>query len=85
VDARPLDMFSSVARRNLDDRGTNTTIDSEDPVLLASTLASTRGLDFPNISHVFAMGVPESRVDSYTHIAERTGRFGKIGKIAAVV
>ena len=31
------------------------------------------------------MGVPEERVDSYTHIAGRTGRFGKEGKIITVV
>jgi len=31
------------------------------------------------------MGVPEGRVDSYTHIAGRTCRFGKTGKIITVV
>ena len=31
------------------------------------------------------MGVPEERVDSYTHIAGRTGRFGKEGKIITMV
>ena len=31
------------------------------------------------------MGVPEGRVDTYTHIAGRTGRFGKTGKIVTAV
>ena len=87
VDARPLDMLSPVAGRNhiLNGKGTETTSDSEGPVLLVSTLANTRGLDFPDLSHVFIMGVPEGKVDSYTHIAGRAGRFGKTGKIVTVV
>ena len=87
VDARPLDMLSSVAGRNhiLNGKGTGTTADGEGPVLLVSTLANTRGLDLPDLSHVFVMGVPEGRVDSYTHIAGRTCRFGKTGKIVTVV
>jgi len=31
------------------------------------------------------MSVPDGRVDSYTHIAGRTGRFGKTGKVITVV
>ena len=31
------------------------------------------------------MGVPEGMVNSHTHIAGRTGRFGKTGKIVTVV
>jgi len=87
VDARPLDMLSSVAGRNhiLRDKGTETTPDGDGPILLVSTLANTRGLDLPDLSHVFILGVPEGRVDSYTHIAGRTGRFGKTGKIVTIV
>jgi hypothetical protein len=87
VDARPLDMLSPVAGKNhmLNGKGTETTADGEGPILLVSTLANTRGLDLPDLSHVFVMGVPEGRVDSYTHIAGRTGRFGKAGKIVTVV
>lgn len=87
VDARPLDMLSPVAGRNhmLNGEGAGTTAVNEGPVLLVSTLANIRGLDFPDLSHVFVMGVPEGRVDSYTHIAGRTGRFGKTGKIITVV
>lgn len=87
VDARPLDMLSPVAGRNyiLNGKETKITPDSEGPVLLVSTIANIRGLDFPDLSHVFIMGVPEGRVDSYTHVAGRTGRFGKTGKIVTVV
>jgi len=87
VDARPLDMMSPVAGRNhmLNDKGAETTTGNEGPILLVSTLANTRGLDLPDLSHVFVMGVLEGRVDSYTHIAGRTGRFGKTGKIVTVV
>ncbi|KAF9642026.1 hypothetical protein BDM02DRAFT_3250992, partial [Thelephora ganbajun] len=62
-----------------------TTANDEGPILLVSTLVNTRGLDLPDLSHVFVMGIPEGRVDLYTHIAGRTGRFGKTGKIVAVV
>ena len=87
VDARPLDMLSPVAGRNhmLNNKGAETTAGNEGPILLVSTLANTRGLDLPDLSHVFVMGVLEGRVDSYTHIAGRTGRFGKAGKIVTVV
>ena len=87
VDARPLDMLSSAAGRNhiLNDKSTATTADGEGPILLVSTLANIRGLDLPDLSHVFVMGVPEGRVDSYTHVAGRTGRFGKTGKVITVV
>ena len=87
VDARPLDMLSSAAGRNhiLNCKGAETTTDGEGPILLVSTLANTRGLDLPDLSHVFVMGVPEGRVDSYTHLAGRTGRFGKTGKIITIV
>ena len=87
VDARPLDILSSSAGRNhiLNGEGTKAIADGENPVLLVSTLANTRGLDLPDLSHVFVMGVPEGRVDSYTHIAGRTGRFGKTGTIVTVV
>ena len=87
VDARPLDMLSSSAGRNhiLTGKSTWPSTGDEGPILLVSTLANTRGLDLPDLSHVFVMGVPEGRVDSYTHIAGRTGRFGKTGKIVTVV
>jgi superfamily II DNA/RNA helicase len=87
VDARPLDMLSPAAGRNhmLNVNGAETVAGNEGPILLVSTLANIRGLDLPDLSHVFVMGMPEGRVDSYTHIAGRTGRFGKSGKIVTIV
>jgi superfamily II DNA/RNA helicase len=86
VDARPLDMLlPSPGKTTSGGKGTETTADGAGPVLLVSTLANTRGLDLPDLSHVFVMGVPEGRVDSYTHIAGRTGRFGKGGKVVTIV
>ena len=80
-------MLSPAAGWNhiLNGKGTEAAASDKGPVLLISTLANTRGLDLPDLSHVFVMGVPEGRVDTYTHIAGRTGRFGKTGKIVTVV
>jgi hypothetical protein len=63
----------------------------ENPTLLVSTLATTRGLDLPELSHVFVLGIPEGprvngrTVDGYLHIAGRVGRFGRGGKVITVV
>ncbi|KAF5323352.1 hypothetical protein D9611_005800 [Ephemerocybe angulata] len=64
---------------------------SANPVLLVSTLATTRGLDLPALSHVFLYGMPEGprvnsrTVDAYLHIAGRVGRFGRGGKVVTLV
>ncbi|THH17410.1 hypothetical protein EW146_g3411 [Bondarzewia mesenterica] len=59
----------------------------DNPTLLVSTLASTRGLDLPDLSHVFILGVPsgDRKVDSYLHIAGRVGRFGGSGKVISIL
>lgn len=63
----------------------------ENPTLLVSTLATTRGLDLPELTHVFVLGIPEGpkvngrTVDGYLHIAGRVGRFGRGGKVITVV
>lgn len=59
---------------------------TDSPVLLVSTLASTRGIDLPHLTHVFILGVPEDRpVDTYVHAAGRVGRFGRSGKVVSVL
>ncbi|KAI0673432.1 P-loop containing nucleoside triphosphate hydrolase protein [Trametes maxima] len=59
---------------------------TENPTLLVSTLASTRGLDLPELTHVFILGVLDNgAVDSYLHVAGRVGRFGRGGKVVSVV
>ena len=81
VDAREVDL-----RRNevLEGGG-------ENPSLLVGTLATSRGLDLPELTHVFLVGMLEGRavdgraVDSYLHVAGRVGRFGRSGKVVSVV
>lgn len=50
------------------------------PSLLVTTEASIRGLDLPELSHVFIAKVPDNEVD-YDHVAGRVGRFGREGKV----
>lgn len=84
VNAQGLDLLSPEAGKNYLLRGDGSEPE-ESPTLLVSTLASTRGLDLPELSHVFIMGMPEGRIDSYMHMAGRTGRFGKPGQVITVV
>ena len=59
---------------------------AENPTLLVSTLAATRGLDLPALSHVFVLGVLDGgAVDAYLHVAGRVGRFGRGGHVVSVV
>ena len=51
-------------------------------VLVSSDL-SARGLDFPDISHVVALDVPENK-EAYIHRAGRTGRAGKRGIMVSI-
>lgn len=56
------------------------------PILLVSTLASTRGLDLPEMTHEFLLGIPGDRsADTYAHMAGRVGRFGRTGKVVTVI
>ncbi|KAG6832311.1 hypothetical protein H0H92_003544 [Tricholoma furcatifolium] len=63
----------------------------DNPTLLVSTLATTRGLDLPELTHVFILGIPDGpkvngrTVDAYVHLAGRVGRFGRGGKVITVV
>lgn len=47
--------------------------------ILFSSDVTSRGMDFPNVSHVFQVGLPVSR-EQYIHRLGRTGRQGKEGK-----
>jgi len=72
VDAHPLDLRT-------EPRG-----------LLVGTAATTRGVDVPGLSHVFIVGLPGTSVrgrtvDTYLHLAGRTGRFGSAGRVISVV
>ena len=58
----------------------------EKPTLLVATLATIRGLDLPDLTHVFMLGIPASLTpDEYLHVAGRVGRFGRTGKAITIV
>lgn len=90
VNAYSLDLLEASKGRShlLDGRGTG---EEENPTMLVSTLATTRGLDLPELTHVFILGIPGGpkvtgrAVDGYVHIAGRVGRFGRGGKVITVV
>ncbi|KAH9944132.1 P-loop containing nucleoside triphosphate hydrolase protein [Epithele typhae] len=85
VNAHALDVVQEAkGRLHLMRRELGTRVD--DPTLLVSTLASTRGMDLPELSHVFLLGILDAgRVDSYIHVAGRVGRFGRGGKVITVL
>ncbi len=55
----------------------------ETPLLIASDVAA-RGLDIPDVSHVFNFDVPH-HPDDYVHRIGRTGRAGKFGTAITIV
>ncbi|PVV00854.1 hypothetical protein BB560_004748 [Smittium megazygosporum] len=60
------------------------TEDREHIPIYIATESHGRGIDIPDVSHVFILGLPKSP-RSYLHMAGRTGRFGKPGKAITVV
>ncbi|KAF9523605.1 P-loop containing nucleoside triphosphate hydrolase protein [Crepidotus variabilis] len=89
VNAHGLDLLKE--RRGKDYLLQNADVRRANPTLLVATLATTRGLDLPTLTHVFVLGVPEGpsvtgrTVDAYLHIAGRVGRFGRSGRVISVV
>ena len=55
----------------------------EAKLLIASDVAA-RGLDIPDVSHVFNFDVPH-HADDYVHRIGRTGRAGKTGTAITIV
>ena len=55
----------------------------ESPLLVASDVAA-RGLDIPEVSHVFNFDVPH-HPDDYVHRIGRTGRAGRLGTAISIV
>ena len=55
----------------------------ENPTLLVATTATVRGIDLPNLSHVFIWGVVDA--NSYLHASGRVGRFGRKGRVVSVL
>lgn len=85
VNAHGLDLVDNEAgREHLLSK--NSDVPDENPTLLVSTLATIRGIDFPALTHVFLLRLPEVRAgDVYVHVAGRVGRFGRQGKVITVV
>lgn len=89
INAHGLDLLSEGKGRShlLRDRE----ISQDNPTLLVATLATTRGLDLPELTHCFILGIPDGpkingrTVDAYVHLAGRVGRFGRSGKVITVV
>ncbi|KAF9270136.1 P-loop containing nucleoside triphosphate hydrolase protein [Marasmius fiardii PR-910] len=63
------------------------------PTLLVASVAAMRGLDLPELQHVFILGtlglegtdVTSRTLDTYIHTAGRVGRFGKKGMVVSVI
>ncbi|KAJ7596905.1 P-loop containing nucleoside triphosphate hydrolase protein, partial [Mycena floridula] len=61
------------------------------PTLLVCTPATTRGIDLPELTHVFILGIPDGATggkrnsDTYVHLAGRVGRFGRGGRVVTFV
>lgn len=85
VNAHSLDLLAAEKGRSHLLHGT-TAATEDNPVLLVSTVATTRGIDLPDLTHVFMIGLPQGRrADAYLHVAGRVGRFGRAGKVISVV
>lgn len=96
VNAHGMDLMSTDQEKGrshlLFAAGANPNLAKENPTLLVSTLATTRGVDLPELTHVFVYGIPGGgkgadgqTLDAYLHIAGRVGRFGRGGKVVTVI
>ncbi|KAL5535599.1 hypothetical protein ACEPAF_3693 [Sanghuangporus sanghuang] len=82
VNARPLDLRA----REIDRLGGAVSQSDEEPVLLVATPATIRGVDLPQLTHVFCAGAPDTAsADVFKHVSGRVGRFGREGKVMTFV
>jgi hypothetical protein len=72
------DAYLTLTRGNL-----GRTEEDPNPTLLVATTASLRGIDLPDLSHVFIWGVVDA--NSYLHASGRVGRFGRKGRVVSVL
>ena len=75
--ARILEMHSKLTQQERT-RNSQSFRTAESAILFSSDVTS-RGMDFPNVSHVIQVGLPRS-ADDYIHRIGRTGRAGKSGE-----
>ncbi|GET02249.1 DEAD/DEAH box helicase [Rhizophagus clarus] len=73
----------STIETDLNDFVTKPTFSPNTTIYVAQEFTS-RGIDIPNISHVFILGVPSSAVE-YLHMSGRTGRMGRDGKVISFI
>jgi len=52
--------------------------------VMLATPNSVRGLDFPNLSHVYTLYLPTDDPREYLHLAGRVGRIGQAGSVAGM-
>ncbi|RKP37209.1 P-loop containing nucleoside triphosphate hydrolase protein, partial [Dimargaris cristalligena] len=64
----------------------STSASSEEPTPQIYVMSEfiARGLDIPNVTHVVIVGFP-SNTQSYIHMAGRTGRMGRSGKVFTIL
>ncbi|KIY70987.1 P-loop containing nucleoside triphosphate hydrolase protein [Cylindrobasidium torrendii FP15055 ss-10] len=77
-------------RTHLLNHGRDATAFRTNPVLLVCNRATFRGLDLPELTHVFITGLFKDQmngavVDEYLQIAGRVGRFGRGGKVVTFI
>jgi superfamily II DNA/RNA helicase len=68
---------------DLDDFTAKPTFAPETTIYVTQEFTS-RGIDIPNISHVFILGLPSSAAE-YLHMSGRTGRMGRDGKVISFI
>ncbi|RGB24921.1 P-loop containing nucleoside triphosphate hydrolase protein [Rhizophagus diaphanus] len=73
----------STIETDLNDIVTQSTFSPKTTIYVAQEFTS-RGIDIPNISHVFILGVPSSAAE-YLHMSGRTGRMGRDGKVISFI
>jgi superfamily II DNA/RNA helicase len=84
INAFGLDLQSTDRRDAYLTRGSlGGTEEDPNPTLLVATTASLRGIDLPDLSHVFIWGVVDA--NSYRHASGRVGRFGRKGRVVSVL
>jgi superfamily II DNA/RNA helicase len=84
IDALPLDLTKAQAGV-VADRKTTRRGNAAEPTLIVASAANIRGMDLPELSHVFLIANQGLKRDEYLHIAGRVGRFGKSGKMVCVM
>ncbi|KAI9744832.1 MAG: hypothetical protein M1818_001757 [Claussenomyces sp. TS43310] len=82
-DLPPVSILHSRVSQSKRTSVTNTFRDAKKGILVATDVVA-RGMDFPNVSNVFQVGIPADR-ESYIHRLGRTARAGREGRSIFIV